>query len=86
MTAIAFANINPCASTWLLFRQAGYWEERSLSIEGETPVLKSGDALPVDRAVSAMEKLGCTNQQIYLEDGFDKYQGTFFRFDCSSGE
>ena len=47
-------------------------------IEGETPVLKSKDVLLVDRAVSAIEKLYYTVQQIYLEDGFDKYQGTYF--------
>lgn len=52
-------------------------ERACFTFEGEVPILRGRDVLKPAFASNAVEKLYCNVQQIYLEQGFSKYQGSY---------
>ena len=46
-------------------------------VEGDTPILREGDVLTLERPINAAEKLYRCVQQMYLEENTQKYQGTY---------
>ena len=46
-------------------------------VEGESPILRARDVLTPEQALNAVEKLYRCVQQMYLEEDFRKYQGSY---------
>ena len=54
-------------------------EKSLLAIEGRIPILMGKKFLPETAAHSALEKLYCCVQQMYLEEAHSKYQGRYLQ-------
>ena len=53
-------------------------------IEGEVPILRGKDVLPEASVRCPIEKLYHCVQQMYLEDAYQKYQGSYLQFAAQS--
>lgn len=53
-------------------------------VEGESPILKGKDVIPEASLGCALEKLYHCVQKMYLEDAFEKYQGSYFKLAAQS--
>jgi flagellar protein FlbT len=59
--------------------------ERSLfTIEGEMPILRGRDALSEASLLGPLEKLYHCVQQMYLEDAYEAYQGSYLQLAAQS--
>jgi len=52
-------------------------ERTMFVVEGEGPILRAKDVLSPQLAATHLEKLYCCVQQMYLEEDFDNYRGSY---------
>jgi flagellar protein FlbT len=52
-------------------------ERASFTVEGQVPILQGKDVLSPERASTALEKLYCCVQRMYLEEAYDEHQASY---------